>query len=233
MPVPVEPFHLKETVLADDGSALAFGRYLASLQERNRFRESGPICIEIDASIPGLAKRGNLVAVRQIGASKLSEYTIMKLDGDSLVKEQVIARYLAAQKQAETIPYSAVAVTPANYKFHYAGSFANDRTSVYVFRIAPRKKREGLIRGEIWIDSATGFAVHQAGRFVKRPSVFIRQLDFTRDVNLLDGIPTTRVTHLAVRTVLLGRVELTITERPARADDRQLEGPKNSHSVRH
>ena len=36
------------------------------------------------------------------------------------------------------------------------------------FKIVPKKKRTGLMRGQIWIDSATGIVVHQEGRFVKR-----------------------------------------------------------------
>jgi hypothetical protein len=204
----------------DAAPALAFGRYLASLQQRNPFTESGPICIEIEASIPSLAKRGNLLAVRETGTSELGEYSIKKFEGDSLVKQQVIARYLEAEKQAERIPYSSVAVTPKNYKFHYGGSLAVDETPMYVFQIIPRKKREGLIRGEIWIDSATGFAVHEAGRLVKRPSVFIRRTDVTRDTNLVDGVPSGRVTHLTLRTRLVGLVRLTVTERPITVDAR-------------
>jgi hypothetical protein len=211
----------KAGLVAEDAApALAFGRYLASLQERNPFAESGPICLEVEASIPGFAKRGNLLAIRQTGTSELAEYTVKKLDGDSLVKQQVIARYLAAEKQAERIPYSAVAITPTNYKFHYAGSFVNDKIPVYIFKITPRKKREGLLRGEIWIDSTTGFAVHQAGRFVKRPSVFIRRIDVTRDTNITDGVPTSRITHLTLQTRLVGLVQLTVTERPIAANAR-------------
>jgi hypothetical protein len=216
----VGPSQLEGTraVVEDDAQAPAFARYLASLQERDPFMESGPISVEIEASIPGLAKRGNLLAIRQTGASELGEYTVKKLEGDALVMQQVIARYLAAESQAERIPYSAVAVTPTNYRFHYAGRFVKDKSAVYVFQITPRKKREGLIRGEIWIDSATGFAVHQAGRLVKQPSVFIRRTDVTRDTNLVDGVPSARVTRLTLRTRLAGLVQLTVTERRIATD---------------
>ncbi len=200
--------------LTVDGSALAFGRYLASLHERDPFTESNPIDVEIEASLPGLAKQGSMQLVREAGASERSEYTVIKFDGDSMVKQQVIARYLAAEEQAEGLPRSAVAVTPANYKFRYVGSIATDRTAVYVFQIEPKKKRAGLIQGQVWIDAATGIAVRQAGRFVKRPSVLIRRIDVTRETNLQDGLPGTRVTHVAIDTRLLGRAELTITERP-------------------
>jgi hypothetical protein len=201
--------------------ALAFGRYLASIQERNSFTESGPVEVEIEASLPGLAKQGSMRAIRQTGASERSEYSEIEFDGDSTVKHEVIGRYLSAQEQAEGLPYSSVAVSPANYKFRYAGSVETNGNTVYVFQIAPKKKRAGLIQGQIWIDSATGIAVHQAGRFVKRPSVFIRRIEVARDTNLRDGLPSTRVTHVAIDTRLVGRAELTITERPLQTADRE------------
>jgi len=206
----------------ESAPALAFGRYLASLQERNLFTESGPVRLEIDASLPGLAKEGRMLAVRQTDASERSEYNVIRFDGDSTVKQQVIARYLAAQEQAEALPYSTVAVTPTNYKFRYVGSLANNGTTVCIFQIVPKKKRAGLIRGQIWIDSGTGIAVHQVGRFVKRPSVFIRKIEVTRDTNLRDGLPYTRVTHLSIETRLVGSAELTLTERPLQSAEPQL-----------
>ena len=209
-------------VAGESAPALAFGRYLASLQERNPFTESGPVDVEIEASLPGLAKKGSMLAVRQTGASERSEYSFIRLDGDSTVKKQVIARYLAAQEQAEALPYSSVAVTPTNYKFRYVGSLETNGSTVYVFQIAPKKKRAGLIRGQIWIDSETGVAVHQAGRFVKRPSVFIRRIEVARDTNLRDGLPFSRITHVAIDTRLVGRAELTITEGPLQAADSEV-----------
>ena len=224
LPLVEQTPQLGETRLAIDGSApaLAFGRYLARLQERNPFTESGPVGIEIDASLPGLAKEGRMLAVRQTGPSERSEYELIRYDGDSTVKQQVIARYLEVEQQAEALPYSTVAVTPANYRFRYLGSVENNGTTACVFQIAPKKKRAGLIRGQIWIDLRTGVAVHQSGRFVKRPSVFIRAIEVTRDTNLRDGLPYTRVTHVAIETRLIGSAELTITERPLQAPEQQL-----------
>jgi hypothetical protein len=94
------------------------------------------------------------------------------------------------------------------------GSMETNGNTVYLFQIEPKKKRVGLIRGQIWIDSASGVVVHKTGRFVKRPSIFIRQIEIARDTNLRDGLPYSRVTHVAIDTRLAGRAELTIRERP-------------------
>ena len=113
-----------------------------------------------------------------------------------MVKQRVLARYLTAEKEAAAIPPSSVAVTLANYKFRYLASSGG--TPVYAFQITPRHKRAGLIKGELWIDGATGVAVHVAGYLVKRPSIFIRRLKITRDVSLRDAAPYLRTTRLDI-----------------------------------
>jgi hypothetical protein len=213
--------HFSVARLTVGGSALAFGRYLASVQAHDTFTESGPIGVEIEASLPGLAEQASMLAVRQTGASGRGDFRVIRLDGDSTVKQQVIVRYLDAEEQAEALPRSIIAVTPANYKFRYVGSVETNGTTVFVFQISPKKKRVGLIQGQIWIDSATGIAVHQAGRFVKPPSVFIRRIEVTRDTNLQDGLPLSRVTHVVIDTRLVGRAKLTITERPLETANRE------------
>ena len=200
--------------------ALAFARYVASLNQRNLFTESGPIRVDIDASLPGLGKQASMSAIRDTAPSERSQYKVLQLKGDQTVRREVIARYLNAQTQAEALPLSSTAITPANYKFRYTGSTQVLGAYLYVFQITPRRKRIGLIQGQIWIDPITGIAVHEAGHFVKRPSVFLRRIEITRDTILCNGLPYIRVTHTAIRMPLRSlRAELTITERRLRAPD--------------
>jgi hypothetical protein len=81
-------------------------------------------------------------------------------------------------------------------------------------QITPRQKRIGLMHGQIWIDSETGAAVHQTGRFVKQPPVFVRRTEVVRDTEVRAGTGPSRVTHLTIETRMFGRADLTITERP-------------------
>jgi hypothetical protein len=200
--------------------ALAFARYVASLNQRSPFTESGPIRVDIDALLPGLGKQASMSAIRDTAPSERSQYKVLQLRGDPTVKREVIARYLSAQTEAEALPLSSTVITPANYKFRYIGTTQGLGTHLYVFQITPRKKRIGLIQGQIWIDPITGIAVHEAGHLVKRPSVFLRRIEITRDTILCDGLPYIRVTHTAIQTPLRAlRAELTITERRLRASD--------------
>jgi hypothetical protein len=111
-------------------------------------------------------------------------------------------------------------VTPANYNFRYMGSIqVGDSPMVYVFDISPKQKRDGLLQGQLWIDAQTGIAVRQTGFVVKKPSVFIRRIAIVRDLQLSDGTPSGRTTRVEIDTRIVGRAELTITERPLSADE--------------
>ena len=93
-------------------------------------------------------------------------------------------------------------------------------SQAYVFQIAPRHKRAGLIQGELWIDAASGLAVRKTGHLVKRPSVFLKRVDVVQDTDLMDDAPAMRITHLEIETRLVGLAELTIRERFSAADGR-------------
>ena len=194
-------------------ASLALERYLARAANDAPWSEPNTVLLEIYASLPKLAERGNLRAIRHWSERQTPDYQVICIEGDATVKQQVIARYLTAEKKAATIPASSIAVTLANYKFRYLASSAE--APLYAFRITPRRKRTGLIKGELWIDGATGLVVHEAGYLVKKPSIFIRRLRITRDISVREGVPYLRTTHLEVDVRFAGRAELTIIESPA------------------
>jgi len=190
---------------------LALARYVAGLEGSQPW---GAETVEIEASLPKLKEHGRLRAIRRLLPLGKPEYQVFELNGSRTVKQQVIARYLTAEIEAARMNPSAVAVTPQNYRFRFAGEVGSEGNLVYAFQIAPRKKREGLIQGVLWIDAETGAAVRQSGYLVKKPSIFVKRVDVTRETSLRNGVAESRVTHLAVETRLVGRAELTIHERP-------------------
>ena len=192
------------------GASLALERYFAGAANKAPWSEPNTVLLGIDASLPGLAERGSLQAIRHWPERQTPDYQVIRIEGDAMVKQQVIARYLSAEKEAAATPASLVAVTLANYKFRYLASSGG--TPVYAFQITPRHKQTGLIKGELWIDGAAGLAFHQARYLVKRPALFIRRLKITRDVSLSDGVPYFRTTHLDIDVRFAGRAELTIIE---------------------
>jgi hypothetical protein len=198
------------TVSADP-AAVAFARYNAGLSQ---IRPWSMETIEIDASLPGRKEPGRLRAIRHLLPLGKPEYRVLEMAGDSTVTHQVIFRYLSADSQAAAVPAASVAITLANYKFHYHGAVETAGATAYSFLITPRHKREGLVKGELWIDGETGAVVRLAGYFAKSPSIFVKRIAMTRETTLRDGLAVERITHLSVDTRLVGRAELTIHERP-------------------
>jgi hypothetical protein len=170
--------------------------------------------VEVHASLPDLTKSGWLQATRRVTPGGAVRYEIAQLTGDRTVKDQVIARYLTAEERASQTPAASVAISPANYKFAYKGIVDDGERYAYVFRIAPRKKRTGLIKGELWLDVETGVPIRRSGYLVRSPSMWIRRVAVTQDDLLRDGRIASRLTHITVDTRLVGRAELVIAERP-------------------
>jgi hypothetical protein len=195
--------------------ALTFARYLAFLDRRDVFTESGPVSVEISASLSGQDAHAFFAAIRETGASERIEYHLLRLEGDSALTQGVVAPYLSAQAQVEELPLSSVLISPTNYKFRYIGLRYCFGTVTYVFKVSPRKSGVGLIKGQLWIDPETGVPIRQTGHFVKRPANSLGRIDTTRDVNLRGGVPYQRITHAVVHSARpIGRAESTVTESP-------------------
>ena len=142
------------------------------------------------------------------------DYKVLEIAGDATVKNQVIVRYISADEKATELAASSVAPTPTNYKIHYAGSVWLGNRLTYVFRMVPRKKREGLINGVLWLDSETGIAVRESGYLAKSPSVFVKRINLTRANELHNGTIAERITHVSVEMRVIGRAQLIVVERP-------------------
>jgi len=197
-------------VTSNHGAAIVFARYIACQTQVTPWNVEA---IEIDASLPKMKTHGRLRAIRRLLLGK-PEYQALELEGDKTVRQQVVLRYLSAQMQAALIPASPVPITPANYSFSYKEAAEIAGAPAYSFTLKPRKKREGLIKGELWLDGETGAVVRESGYLVKNPSIFVKRVSLTREMGMRNGLAEERTTHLSVDTQLVGKAELTINERP-------------------
>lgn len=200
------------------GPEAALERYMAAGGQAPWATES----IEIHAAIPKLEKTGRLLAIRHLAPTSDSRYEVVQLAGDSTVKEQVIMRYLNAQQRAAEIPAASIAIAPKNYKIAFKRAADDGERQAYVFQITPRHKREGLIKGELWLDEWTGVPIRQSGRLVKSPSIFIKRIAITQENTVREGIIESRLTHITIETRLVGRAELVIEERPLASPDAEF-----------
>jgi hypothetical protein len=194
-----------------DRAAMVFARYIAGLEQT---RPWGVESVEIDASLPKLEGEARLRAIRRLSPEGKPEYQVLESVGDQTVKQQVIFRYLTSEAQAAEMPATAVAMTPANYRFSYKGVLKTPGGMIYAFAVKPRKKRAGLIKGELWLDGENGAVVRQSGYLVKSPSIFVKRITVSRENSVRDGAAEERTTYVSVDLRLVGGAKLTIHESP-------------------
>jgi len=136
-------------------------------------------------------------------------YRGLKFTGDGLIKTQVIARFLAHDanppEHAEDI-----AVTPRNYTFTFNRALDYNGLTAYVFLLKPLRKRAGLFRGELWLESATAAPLRMWGDLVKSPSIFVRSIRFVEDYQTVCGCTEALRLLVTARTRIAGTAELTV-----------------------
>ena len=164
--------------------------------------------VDIDAKLVRLEKQGKLRALRKISRLGQITYKALGFSGDNTVKQEVITRYLVAESEGRD--NGTIAITPANYKFRYAGRIVQGGRSLQVLELTPRKKMIGLFKGELWVDSETGMPVRESGQFVKNPSVFLKKIAFVRDYEMRDGVALPSYIQSTVDTRIVGRAQLQI-----------------------
>lgn len=188
----------------------AFARYTVSLFERDPFTEAGPVAVFLQASLPDLYKGSDLVAIRDTGANEKADYTLLYLAGDATVEREVVPRYFEVRDLIENQRVSSILITPANYRFRFRRELTSGIGPTFVYDIEPRKKRAGLIKGQLWIDGKTGLGVLVKGRINDKRGA----IDFVRETEIVNGAPVARVTHANFADRTLGRAKLSVVEYP-------------------
>ena len=186
--------------------------YCAASRGQEQSFQGASMDVEIQAALPRLKKQGRLHALRRISALGRITYEKLRFEGDGTVQNQVIARYLTAEAAAQARKSQApsLAVSPANYKFKYKNRSQLDGRDVYIFQVMPRQKRQGLFKGDLWIDAGTYLRVQESGYLVKSPSIFLKKVAFVRKYRIRDGISVPLQVQSVVDTRLAGQAELTI-----------------------
>jgi len=182
--------------------------YCAATQRQAQVMQNATMEVEIEGSIPKLKKQGRLHALRHITFLGRITYDALGFQGDDTIKRNVIAKYLQAEEQTQQDP--SVAVTPDNYKFKYKGRDQLDGRDAHVFEVSPKKKRQGLYRGQLWVDAQTSLRVQESGYLVKNPSFVLRKVQFVRKYEIRDGLSVPRQMQTVADTWLVGKTELTV-----------------------
>jgi hypothetical protein len=193
----------------DDSNNPIISKFLdASKRQQDALRGS-QMEVDIDAKLPKLKEQGKMKFLRTV--PRLGKIVYRKIGdfvGDKTVQSQVIARYVELEEDGGK---DSIAITPANYKFRLKSKMTIGDQQTYVFDLTPKgKKRDGLFKGELWLDAATGMPLKERGDLVKNPSVYISKVSFENDFALQDGIAIPAHIECTINTRLAGKAELSI-----------------------
>ena len=197
-----------EEKLSSSEEAEIINKYLQAKGHDHEMRGAS-MEVEISADVPKLKESGTLRALRKISRVGQITYKRIAFQGAKFVQNEIIGRYLAAEQQEQGD--QDVGITPANYKFKYKSQVPSQAgTPAYVFQLTPRKKKVGLFKGEMWIDSKTYLPVFEKGRLVKNPSFFFKRVDFRRGFAIQNGLAVPAYLASTIDTRLVGKIEINI-----------------------
>ena len=162
------------------------------------------------ASLPSMGKRAAIEARRTVMPDGAIQYDVLNRDGDKTVQKDVIARFMSAEMERAGAADPGIAISPENYRFKFRGQQIQEGRDVLVFDLIPRKKRVGLFKGELWLDAATGLPVREAGKLVKSPSIFLKDVEFARDYEIRDGRSYLKGMRTLTQTRFWGPAELEV-----------------------
>ena len=162
------------------------------------------------AELPKLKKTAQVDARRSINEKGQIEYSTTKAEGDKTIIKDVIARVMNAEMEADPLKFDAITVNEENYKFKFKGQQERDGHKVFVFEVAPRKKRQGLFKGDIWVDEETALPIREAGRLVKSPSVFLKKVEFVREYQIEGQLAMPLRTQSLTETRFWGKAQVAV-----------------------
>jgi hypothetical protein len=105
-------------------------------------------------------------------ASSGKSFRVVAQSGSKALLEKVLKRAVDSEKEASQNQGS-TALTPANYRFHLAGSEDLHGRPAYVLDVEPLVPSKFLYRGKIWVDAAEFALVKIEVEPEKNPSFWI------------------------------------------------------------
>jgi hypothetical protein len=183
-------------------------RFVHASRLQRTVQRNKPTQVEITATILQSRRQSQLRAVRHVSDQGEVGYEVLQTSGDDAVRRQVIARYLTAESQSRET--DATALTPVNYKFRLKANVDCLGRRIAVFQLTPRRKKNGLFKGELWVDEITGMPVRESGQLVRSPNWLIKRILFVRTYEIRNGLALPTRIDSTVETRVAGTAEISI-----------------------
>ena len=193
---------------------LALTAYEKGLQSQSNELTGYTAITVVDAKLPDSSQKARFELKRHYVAPSLLEFTPLTSTGDKFVKSNVIVRFLQSEvDHVQKREQSQTAIASDNYKFSYKGTAELNGVPVHVYEVKPRKKRVGLFKGKIFLESLSGHLLRAQGAIVKSPSFFIKKIRFTQDYTTIAGFTLPTHLHSEAETRLVGKTIVDVVHR--------------------
>ena len=105
-------------------------------------------------------------------------FRIVSQSGSKLLCDKVLKKAVDSEMEAAH-DQNATALTPANYKFEFAGIETIDGRPAYILAVEPVTNSKFLYRGKIWVDAADFAVTRIKAEPAKNPSFWIQRPQIT------------------------------------------------------
>lgn len=168
----------------------------------------------VQAELPDTSQKGEFELVRSFTAPHSLNFATVKFTGDNFVKTNVIIRLL--QQEVDHVAKgdpSATAINEQNYKFSYKGVESIEGDLCHVFAVKPRRKAPGLFKGKIYVSAYRGSLRRAEGSFVKSPSFWVKNIEFTQEFDDFDGVTLPTLMRSTAKARIIGRTVVRVFHR--------------------
>jgi len=141
-------------------------------------------------------------------------FVVTSEEGSGLIRRLALNPLIASEiKAASGQDHHDSAISPANYNLELMGEEQLGDHRCYVLRATPRRSDKYLFAGKLWIDEQEYAVVRIEGRPAAKLSFWIKQAEFVREYQRVDGfwLPQRDTTVVQVR--FYGQKVLSIDHR--------------------
>ena len=190
---------------------LALEVYQKRAAEQRRILGGFSASTTVTAELLDSLQSGEFELLTDYVAPASLRFTPIRFVGDGFVKTNVINRYLDAENQhVVRHDQASTAINCKNYSFQYVRTITEGDGARHHYLVKPRYKRVGLFNGEIAIDAETGSLRVSKGRLVKSPSFFVKNIEFEREYEDVEGFTVPVHIHSSAKARFVGRIELEV-----------------------
>jgi hypothetical protein len=98
------------------------------------------------------------------------------------------------------------------YTFKEKGVMDYYGRSTHVFEFKPKdKSRVGAVQGELWLDEQTAMPVREFGKWLKSPSVFVKNLQYVREFEVREGVAYPKSSQSTADVRVFGKASMALS----------------------